>query len=204
MKNLPLNGRIARKAPGVQIWVVIKISLIFWWQFSIMPGGVTFMQWRHFLTFYWLGLLFFLRQVFSYLIQIYMLKLEFVVYSFRPNEVFHEGFFSKCDQIRSFLQIWSYFLKKSLMKNFIFCVQRLLFITNAAKYWKTLKQMGSSSRRCIKILNARKIVLLIPKKLSWRPPICTFVLTLTSSGNELTSRLNNLKKYERNLGRCYV
>ena len=29
--------------------------------------------------------------------------------------------FSKCDQIRSFLRIWSHLLKKSLMKNFIFC-----------------------------------------------------------------------------------
>ena len=29
-------------------------------------------------------------------------------------------FFSKCDQICSFLRIWSYFLKKSLMENFIF------------------------------------------------------------------------------------
>ena len=29
-------------------------------------------------------------------------------------------FFSKCDQIRSFLRIWSLLLKKSLMKNFIF------------------------------------------------------------------------------------
>ena len=30
-------------------------------------------------------------------------------------------FFSKCDQIRSFLWIWSHLLKKYLMKNFIFC-----------------------------------------------------------------------------------
>ena len=29
-------------------------------------------------------------------------------------------FFSKCDQIRSKLRIWSYLLKKSLMENFIF------------------------------------------------------------------------------------
>ena len=28
---------------------------------------------------------------------------------------------SKCDQICSFLQIWSHLLKKSLMENFIFC-----------------------------------------------------------------------------------
>ena len=30
-------------------------------------------------------------------------------------------FFSKCDQIRSFLRIWSHLLKKSVMENFIFC-----------------------------------------------------------------------------------
>ena len=30
-------------------------------------------------------------------------------------------FFSKCEQIRSFLQIWSHLLMKSLMDNFIFC-----------------------------------------------------------------------------------
>ena len=32
-----------------------------------------------------------------------------------------KDFFSKCDQIRSFLQIWSHLLKKYLMKNFNFC-----------------------------------------------------------------------------------
>ena len=35
---------------------------------------------------------------------------------------FHiKDFFSKCDLIRRKLRIWSHFLKKSLMKNFIFC-----------------------------------------------------------------------------------
>ena len=37
-----------------------------------------------------------------------------------------KDFFSKCDQICSFLRIWSHFLKKSLMENFIF-VQWCLF-----------------------------------------------------------------------------
>ena len=32
-----------------------------------------------------------------------------------------KDFFSECDQIRSFLRIWSYLLKKSLMENFISC-----------------------------------------------------------------------------------
>ena len=33
---------------------------------------------------------------------------------------FMKDFFSKRDQIRSFLRIWSHLLKKSLMENFIF------------------------------------------------------------------------------------
>ena len=32
-----------------------------------------------------------------------------------------KDFFRKCEQIRSFLRIWSYLQKKSLMENFIFC-----------------------------------------------------------------------------------
>ena len=32
-----------------------------------------------------------------------------------------KDFFTKCDQILSFLRIWSHLLKKSLMENFIFC-----------------------------------------------------------------------------------
>ena len=34
---------------------------------------------------------------------------------------FIKDFFSKCDQIRNFLRIWSHLLRKSLMENFIFC-----------------------------------------------------------------------------------
>ena len=33
-----------------------------------------------------------------------------------------KDFFSKCDQIRSFLRIWSHLLKKLLMENFMFCL----------------------------------------------------------------------------------
>ena len=36
-----------------------------------------------------------------------------------------KDFFDKCDQIRSFLRIWSYLRKKSLMENFIFCAVRV-------------------------------------------------------------------------------
>ena len=44
-----------------------------------------------------------------------------------------KDFFSKCDQIHSFLQIWSRLLKKPLMENFIFCavyVTTFFFLLN--------------------------------------------------------------------------
>ena len=41
-----------------------------------------------------------------------------------------KDFFSKCDQIRRKLQIWSHLLKKSLMENVIFCVVYILFVRN--------------------------------------------------------------------------
>ena len=50
---------------------------------------------------------------------------NFLVYKRVPNTVQKvkfslKDFFSKCDQIRSFLRIRSHLLKKSLMENFIF------------------------------------------------------------------------------------
>ena len=39
-------------------------------------------------------------------------------------------FFCKCDQIRSFLRIWSQLLKKSLIENFIFCAANILDLSN--------------------------------------------------------------------------
>ena len=46
-----------------------------------------------------------------------------------------KDFFSKCDQIRSFLQIWSHLLKKSLMENFIFCAETNL--APSLHLWRT-------------------------------------------------------------------
>ena len=46
-----------------------------------------------------------------------------------------KDFFSKCDQIRRKLRIWSHLLKKSLMENFIFCavspIRMTLFVSFA-------------------------------------------------------------------------
>ena len=48
-------------------------------------------------------------------------------------------FFSKCDQICSFLRIWLNLLKKSLIEKFIFCAVKLLksyFQLEILNIWK--------------------------------------------------------------------
>ena len=48
-------------------------------------------------------------------------------------------FFSECDQIHSFPQIWSHLLKKSFMENFISCVVlELLKKVNFPNYYKII------------------------------------------------------------------
>ena len=44
-------------------------------------------------------------------------------------------FFSKYDEIRSFLRIWSHLLKKPLMENFIFCA---MFASKYTLFYQTL------------------------------------------------------------------
>ena len=47
---------------------------------------------------------------------------------------FIKDFFSKCDQIPSFLRIWSHLLKKSIMEYLIFCtVRRKGFLVSKVK-----------------------------------------------------------------------
>ena len=47
---------------------------------------------------------------------------SFFCNTFSTKTISFKGFLSKCDQVRSFLRIWSHLLKKSLMENFNFCV----------------------------------------------------------------------------------
>ena len=49
------------------------------------------------------------------------------IYTAQKMKFFIKDFFSKSDQIRSFLWIWSHLLKKSLMENFIFCAVLVCF-----------------------------------------------------------------------------
>ena len=49
-----------------------------------------------------------------------VMELKIAYYTAQKLKFSIKDFFSKCDQIRSFLGIWSPLLKKSLMENLIF------------------------------------------------------------------------------------
>ena len=51
-----------------------------------------------------------------------------------------EDFFSKCDQIRSFLRIWLYLLKNSLIENFIFCAVYIAIRSKMRKHNAIVEQ----------------------------------------------------------------
>ena len=62
-----------------------------------------------------------------------------------------KGFVSKCDQIRSFLRIWSHLLKKSLMKSFIFLCSVTHFFCSPKKNTKKIL----SDKNCLKPSNTK-------------------------------------------------
>ena len=55
--------------------------------------------------------------------------------------------FSKCDQIHSFLWIWSHLLKKSLMENFIFCAVLQQHMTASEKTINALETISSNESK---------------------------------------------------------
>ena len=61
----------------------------------------------------------------------------------RKMEFSIKDFFSKCDQIHRKLQIWSHFLKKSLMENFIFCT--LSFVLSLLGNFIETKKINQAS-----------------------------------------------------------
>ena len=54
-----------------------------------------------------------------------------------------KDFFSKCDQIRSFLWIWSHLLKKPLMENFIVCA---VLWKPASWFWESCVKQATDSK----------------------------------------------------------
>ena len=55
-----------------------------------------------------------------------------------------KDFFSKCEQIRSFLRIWSHLQQKPLMKNFIFCAVKYIFRSTLFTQSPPIKYMVQS------------------------------------------------------------
>ena len=67
--------------------------------------------------------------------QHHRIDIRYILY-LTENKVFIKDFFSKCDQIRSFLWIWSHSLRKSITENFMFCtVLKHSFLEIYHKKW---------------------------------------------------------------------
>ena len=66
-----------------------------------------------------------------------------------------KDFFSKCDQIRSFLRIWSHLLKKFLMENFIFST--VIESWNTCKFKKIISILGFFGQGARPLLGAFSI-----------------------------------------------
>ena len=116
-----------------------------------------------------------------------------------------KDFFSKCNQIRSFLPIWSHLPKKSLMENFIFCVVLIADILQILKFWKQklrvlLEQFSwnfwmmyffspkyflTQQSGCLILRSRQRPAWKIPTGSSWRPEIvskvCSTMRTLSNS-----------------------
>ena len=66
-----------------------------------------------------------------------------------------KDFFSKCDQIRRKLRIWSHLLKNSLMENFIFCAKfAIAFFQNWSSVSTTLSFSQQSDVQTCMLLSA--------------------------------------------------
>ena len=59
--------------------------------------------------------------------------------------------FSKCDQIRSFIRIWSHLLKKSFIENFIFCVVKLFINWITPRHIITQEYFCDQTTKLLKI-----------------------------------------------------
>ena len=91
-----------------------------------------------------------------------------------------KGFFSKCDQIRSFLRIWSHLQKKSLMENLIFCAVFLHFLL---EHW-----CGHN--------DLTEIIFLIEpilQQYSWLAQLCQYILAPPAMVSQQLSVLHWMK-----------
>ena len=64
----------------------------------------------------------------KYLMKMIIERLHNNSYAAQKMKFSIKDFFSKCDQIRSFLRIWSHLLKKSLTENFLFLCHEFWWI----------------------------------------------------------------------------
>ena len=87
-----------------------------------------------------------------------------------------KNFFSKCDQIRSFLQIKSHLQKKSLMESFIFCAMNAILEAN---HWCKQGRVAEPKLSLVEHLLKPETILMIDQ---WERPsdVCCLKMTVVN------------------------
>ena len=113
--NFPLNSL---SLFYIQVWYLLSFVIFERWNHSHVTEALIYEVRKY------------VRVVFDYLVCIlspcvaFEASKSFISLTTSPAQKMKfpmKNFFSKYDQIRSYLRIWSHLLKKSLMENFIFC-----------------------------------------------------------------------------------
>ena len=111
-------------------------------------------------------------------------------------------FFSKCDQICSFLWIWSHLLKKSFMKNFIFCAMTAKLFNILAKIydrsflWKLImafphfRKKISTIHRTVTLCFLKE---LLKVRINFCSQICTYIWEIWTKNSALQWKIKSLK-----------
>ena len=112
LQTIYKNYNITRFQYSSVVW-----SNIFLWRANLEG----FSKWS-FANAFWYDVFFWnLLSEFCKYLQIKSERFAIISYTAQKINFSIKDFFSKCDQIRSFLQIWSHLLKKPLMENSSFC-----------------------------------------------------------------------------------
>ena len=82
----------------------------------------------------------------NYILRLSPIKPKSTLHTTQKMNFSIKDFFSKCDKIRWTLRIWSHFLKKSLMENFIFsAVPSEMNLTSLTNFWKYIDCISALS-----------------------------------------------------------
>ena len=120
-----LNCNTLQRCQGITFFVINRIHVVFTWEYAGFYSKLTQSCTYSHLLRIWENTVP-KHPVFTIVLHGEFSQESSIIDTAQKMEFSINDFFSKYDQICSFLRIWSHFLKKSLMENLIICTVRYL------------------------------------------------------------------------------